>query len=176
MKTKNVSTPHPPRPAGLSDLGFGAIVLALVVVVLINYGDNLLDMIDGLAGFSIGALLVLALGAGTILIAIIMPALESEDAAAYAAGVAGPTLRGTARQNRALEILYSEKLRLLRAIRDLDFDYDMGKLTDSIYTEQRIGLIEQVVAVLHRINGLEAEIRTQQDRIAAALQAYRAKN
>lgn len=176
MKTKNVSTPHPPRPAGLSELGFGAIILALVVVVLINYGDNLLDAVDGLAGFSTGGLLMLVLGAGGMLFAVILPALDSEDSTTYAAGVAGPTLHGTARQNRALEILYAEKLRLLRAIRDLDFDYDMGKLTDSIYTEQRVSLIERALAVLHRINGLESEIRAQQDRITAALQAYRAKN
>lgn len=170
------STPRSPRPAGLSELGFGVMILALVVVVLVNYGDNLLDTIDGLSGFSISGLLVLVLGAGAIIIAVILPALANDESAAVTTGIAGPVMRGTARQNRALEILTAEKLRLLRAIRDLDFDYDMGKLPDSIYIEQRVYLIERAIAVLRRIAGLESEISAQQDRIAAALQAYREKH
>ena len=34
--------------------------------------------------------------------------------------------------------LYAEKNRVLRAIRDLDFDYDMDKLSDATYAAQRI--------------------------------------
>ena len=63
--------------------------------------------------------------------------------------VAGPLLatgaksrsalrRGTARQAQALELLAGEKLRVLREIRDLDFDHDLGKLGDRVYEEQRV--------------------------------------
>jgi hypothetical protein len=142
------------------------------MVVLVSYGDNLLDMINGLTTFSISGVLMLVLGLGATLLAVVLPLLTTDRAATYAAEN-GPALRGTARQNRALEIFYAEKLRLLRAIRDLDFDYDMGKLTDATYVEQRVHLIEQAIAVLRHIAALESEIKAQQDRLAAALQAYR---
>jgi hypothetical protein len=174
VTVSNDQSPAPaPRPATNStsfEIAFGVALLVVGVVVALNYGDNLIDMLGGLVGFSTGALLMLALMLGTTLLAMVLPALNQPDSVA-AAGQ--PVLRGTVRQNRALEILYSEKLRLLRAIRDLDFDYDVGKLTDAIYTEQRVYLIRQALAVLRRIESLEAEISAQQDRIAAALAAYR---
>lgn len=166
-------TPSQASSTGWFEIAFGVAMLALAVVLALNYGDNLITVLDGLANFSTGALLVLVVTLGATLFAMALPALNNPDAAA---AIGQPTLRGTARQNRALEILYSEKLRLLRAIRDLDFDYDMGKLTDTIYTEQRVYLIRQALAVLRRIGSLEAEITAQQDRIAAALAAYRSEH
>ncbi|GIV80812.1 MAG: hypothetical protein KatS3mg051_0166 [Anaerolineae bacterium] len=80
----------------------------------------------------------------------------------------------TPRQRHALETLEAEKYRILRAIRDLDFDYDMDKLTDDAYVAQRIYLIRLALAILKRIDALEAEIATQQARVEEAIAALRA--
>jgi len=173
MSNDQPSASTPPAPdTGRFEIVFGLGLLILAVVLAVNYGDNLINVLDGLAGFSTSALVLLVVALGGTLFAAVLPALNNPD---NTAAVGLPTLRGTARQNRVLEILYSEKLRLLRAIRDLDFDYDVGKLTDDIYTEQRVQLIRQALAVLRRIVGLEAEIEAQQQRIADALAAYRTK-
>jgi hypothetical protein len=80
---------------------------------------------------------------------------------------------GTSQQNRALEVLGNEKQRVLRAIRDLDLDYDMGKLVDDTYASQRIYLIRLYVAISKRIDELQAEVNAQQMRVEAALAAFR---
>jgi hypothetical protein len=80
---------------------------------------------------------------------------------------------GTSQQNRALEVLWNEKQRVLRAIRDLDLDYDMGKLVDDTYASQRIYLIRLYVAISKRIDELQAEVNAQQMRVEAALAAFR---
>ncbi len=81
--------------------------------------------------------------------------------------------RGTARQNQALETLWTEKMRVLRAIRDLDFDYDLGKLTNITYQTQRVTLLRLGAAITQRIDVLEAEIADQEARIEAAIAAFR---
>ncbi len=84
-------------------------------------------------------------------------------------------MRGaTPRQRHALEVLEAEKNRILRAIRDLDFDYDMDKLTDDAYAAQRIYLIRLALAIFARIDALEAEIAAQQARVEEAIAALRA--
>jgi hypothetical protein len=80
---------------------------------------------------------------------------------------------GTSQQNRALEVLWGEKQRVLRAIRDLDLDYDMGKLVDDTYASQRVYLIRLYVAISKRIDELQAEVNAQQMRVEAALAAFR---
>ena len=83
--------------------------------------------------------------------------------------------RGSARQKQALETLWAEKLRVLRAIRDLDFDYDLDKLTDAAYTTQRVYLIGLAAAITRRADELEAEIARQQERVETAVAALRHK-
>ncbi len=80
----------------------------------------------------------------------------------------------TPRQRQALEVLEAEKYRILRAIRDLDFDYDMDKLTDEAYAAQRIYLIRLALIIFKRIDALEAEIASQQARVEEAIAALRA--
>ena len=85
----------------------------------------------------------------------------------------GTATGGTSQQNRALEVLWNEKQRVLRSIRDLDLDYDMGKLVDDTYASQRVYLIRLYVAISKRIDELQAEVNTQQVRVEAALAAFR---
>jgi len=97
-----------------------------------------------------------------------LPLLEREETASSRPGDAG-----SARQRQALETLHAEKNRVLRAIRDLDFDYDLDKLTEATYAAQRIYLIRLAVAILKRIDELEAEVVSQQARVEAAVAALR---
>ena len=80
---------------------------------------------------------------------------------------------GTSQQNRALDVLWNEKQRVLRSIRDLDLDYDMGKLVDETYASQRVYLIRLYVAIVKRIDELQVEVNAQQVRVEAALAAFR---
>lgn len=81
--------------------------------------------------------------------------------------------RGTAWQEQALETLYTEKARVLRSVRDLDFDYDLGKLPDAPYADQRIYLLRRAAAITQRIDDLESEIHAQEARLEEAITAYR---
>jgi hypothetical protein len=109
--------------------------------------------------------------AGSMAVFVLLPILESRSQS-ESMRVAR---RGSARQKQALETLWAEKLRVLRAIRDLDFDYDLDKLTVSAYTTQRIYLIQLAAAITQRIDELEAEIAQQQERIEDAVAALRQK-
>ena len=84
-----------------------------------------------------------------------------------------PVHGATPRQRRALETLYAEKNRVLRSIRDLDFDYDLGKLTDAAYETQRVYMIRTAVAILGRVDELEAEVAAQQNRVDEMVAALR---
>jgi hypothetical protein len=109
---------------------------------------------------------------GVMAVVVLRPllAVEPEDEEIDRRGTAPG---GTSQQNRALEVLWNEKQRVLRAIRDLDLDYDMGKLTDDTYASQRIYLIRLYVAISKRIDELEVEVNAQQMRVEAALAAFR---
>ncbi|NDJ78160.1 MAG: hypothetical protein GYB65_18070 [Chloroflexi bacterium] len=73
----------------------------------------------------------------------------------------------------ALEALYTEKRRVLRAIRDLDFDYDLGKIASDAYHVQRIHLIRLGVAIMQRIDALEDDLSAKDTLIEEAVSAYR---
>ncbi|GEM_PF-5212664 len=148
-----------------------ALIVGLVVVV---YGDSIAEMVQGVATFSAAGLVVVMALVVVGVLAVVLPLLLGETEPATDPDAEVPLSHlGTPRQNRALEILYAEKERLLHAIRDLDFDYDLGKLADDAYAEQRILLVRQSVAVMAKIEELENEIAAQQERIEAALAAFR---
>jgi len=107
---------------------------------------------------------------GAMAVAVLFPLLasrpEEDEKTSAATG-------GTTQQNRALEVLWNEKQRVLRAIRDLDLDYDMGKLVDETYASQRVYLIRLYVAIATRIDEMQTEVNVQQMRVEAALAAFR---
>ncbi|MEP0763354.1 MAG: hypothetical protein HRF48_11530 [Chloroflexota bacterium] len=118
---------------------------------------------------SLEATILAVLLTGALGLFVLLPLLDREETAS-----SRPEVRaGSARQRQALETLHAEKDRVLRAIRDLDFDYDMDKLTDATYAAQRIYLIRLAVAILKRIDELEAEVASQQARVEAAVTALR---
>jgi hypothetical protein len=109
---------------------------------------------------------------GVMAVGVLSPLLigQSEDDESDRRGTA---TGGTSQQNRALEVLWNEKQRVLRSIRDLDLDYDMGKLVDDTYASQRVYLIRLYVAISKRSDELQAEVNAQQMRVEAALAAFR---
>ncbi len=107
---------------------------------------------------------------GAMAVAVLFPLLASRAEEDEKTGAA---TGATTQQNRALEVLWNEKQRVLRAIRDLDLDYDMGKLVDETYASQRIYLIQLYVAIAKRIDELQVEVNAQQRRVEAALAAFR---
>lgn len=62
---------------------------------------------------------------------------------------------------------------LLESIRDLDFDYDMGKIADTVYAEQRKMLIGRSVSLLMQLDQAEAHLHAIDDEMEAAIAATR---
>lgn len=56
-----------------------------------------------------------------------------------------------------LEKLQAEREAVLIAIRDLDFDYQTGKLIEQDYTTQRESLVQRGVELLKQIDTLESD-------------------
>ena len=106
--------------------------------------------------------------AGTLGAFVLWPLLERDPEA-----VQRTTQRGTPRQKQALETLWNEQQRVLRAIRDLDFDYDLDKIPDTTYTDQRIYLIRLAVAIMQRMDSIEDEIAQQDAQVEALIATLR---
>lgn len=121
---------------------------------------------------SVTSLIIAVVLVGTVVFMALLPLLESKPAPTQKRNSG----RGTLRQNQAIEILWDEKTRVLRAIRDLDFDYDMDKLPDSTYAAQRVHLIRLAWAITQRLDELEAEVAVQDARIEEAVAAFRQSN
>lgn len=121
---------------------------------------------------SVTSLIIAVVLVGTVVFVALLPLLESKPAPTQKRNSG----RGTVRQNQAIEILWDEKMRVLRAIRDLDFDYDMDKLPDSTYAAQRVHLIRLAWAITQRLDELEAEVAVQDARIEEAVAAFRQSN
>lgn len=121
---------------------------------------------------SVTSLIIAVVLVGTVVFVALLPLLESKPAPTQKRNSG----RGTVRQNQAIEILWDEKTRVLRAIRDLDFDYDMDKLPDSTYAAQRVHLIRLAWAITQRLDELEAEVAVQDARIEEAVAAFRQSN
>src|SRR5947208_13581342 len=104
-----------------------------------------------------GIFLLLAFLAGVAVI-VIWPLLQATEQPVSSAG--SSALSGLAR-------LQSEHEALLITIRDLDFDYQTGKLTEEDYRAQREGLVQRGVELLQQIDA------QQSDLIETAVQARR---
>lgn len=117
---------------------------------------------------SVEATVIAILFAGGMALFVLFPLLNHPDP------IEAPAARhGSARQKQALETLWTEKMRILRALRDLDFDYDLGKLTTPTYISQRVYLIQVYAAIIQRSDELEADIDRQVARAEAAIAALR---
>ena len=116
---------------------------------------------------SLGIVVIGLVLAAAVAAVALVPLVERKNTAP------GDGPRGTPRQNQALAMLAAEKQRVLRALRDLDFDYDLGKLADDAYASQRNALLRLGVAILREIDTLHAAIAEQDARVEAAISAFR---
>lgn len=64
---------------------------------------------------------------------------------------------------------------LLESIHDLDFDFDMGKISDAVYAEQRKMLLGRSVSALMQLDQQESQLHAVDDEIEAAIAARRSK-
>lgn len=62
---------------------------------------------------------------------------------------------------------------LLSSIHDLDFDYDMGKISAQVYAEQRKMLIGRSVGTLMQLDKAEAHLLELDNKIEVALEKRR---
>lgn len=89
------------------------------------------------------------------------------------------TARQAAQQQAAEKLtvreLYNRYHLLLNSIRDLDFDYDTGKISYDVYAEQRKMLLGRSVSVLMQLDRTEADLAHIDDQIEAEIAAYRDK-
>lgn len=65
---------------------------------------------------------------------------------------------------------------LVQAVRDLDSDYDTGKLSQADYIQQRKFLIGRGVSTLMRLDEARADEAVAEDEIEALVAAYRQAN
>lgn len=114
------------------------------------------------------SLVLLILTTGVVAFFALIPLISGETPQSPARRVGG-----TSRQNQWFDAMWTEKVRLLRALRDLDFDYDMGKLPDSVYAVQRINLIRQAAALTLRLDELEADMRSRDVRLEESIASLR---
>lgn len=63
---------------------------------------------------------------------------------------------------------------ILESIHDLDFDFDMGKISDEVYAEQRKMLIGRGVSLLIRLDQVAPQLDQVDQEIEAAVFARRA--
>jgi hypothetical protein len=79
-------------------------------------------------------------------------------------------------QDHEHSFLLAERDRLLNALQELDFDYDLHKVPEEDYAAQRGVLLQRGADVLRRLDALEAQSDAgkAEDRIEAAIAARRA--
>jgi hypothetical protein len=104
-----------------------------------------------------GIFLLLAFLAGVVVI-VIWPLLQAKEQ---------PVKGAESSALPALARLQAEHEALLITIRDLDFDYQTGKLTEEDYSAQREALVQRGVELLQQIDA------QQSDLIEEAVQARR---
>lgn len=80
-------------------------------------------------------------------------------------------------QKRQSVVALEDSLRqFVMSVRDLDFDFDMGKITETDYIEQRKVLIGRGVSTLKKLDELHSQQHHIEDEIEQMVAAYRKKN
>lgn len=82
----------------------------------------------------------------------------------------------TAAEEQEFSALLAERERILSSIQELDFDYNLGKIPQEDYPDQRLYLLQQGANVLRQLDGyhLDASPVAPDDRLEAAIAERRA--
>ena len=101
---------------------------------------------------SVAGLFLLIMLFASVAIVVLWPLLQSQDKAIPAEQSEGqPTLS-------ALAQLQAEHEAVLISVRDLDFDYQTGKLTEDEYLAQRERLMQRGVEILKQIDAQRSDL------------------
>jgi hypothetical protein len=115
--------------------------------------------VEGMIFFALLGLVAALLAIGSL--------MSSDELRARKSAAALAEARDRATLEERLEMLVD-------SIRDLDIDYDMGKITANVYAEQRKMLLGRAVGVLHRLDQVTGhEIDDRQLEVEAAILALR---
>ncbi len=95
---------------------------------------------------SIAGLFLLIMLFASVASVVLWPLLQAQDQGAKTAGAEN----GTAPS--ALAQLQAQHEAILMSVRDLDFDYQTGKLTEAEYLAQRESLMQRGVEILKQID------------------------
>ncbi len=101
---------------------------------------------------SIAGLFLLIMLFASIAIVVLWPLLQGRDKEAPVAEAENRT------PPSALAQLQARRDAILIAVRDLDFDYQTGKLTEDEYLAQRESLMQQGVDILKQIDSQRADL------------------
>ncbi len=94
---------------------------------------------------SIAGLFLLIMLFASVALVVLWPLLQARDKAIPEEGDS-PVMPS------ALALLQAEHDAILIAVRDLDFDYQTGKVTENEYLAQREGLMQRGVEILKQID------------------------
>jgi hypothetical protein len=67
--------------------------------------------------------------------------------------------------------LLAERDRILNALRELDFDHDLGKIPEEDYPSQRASLLQRGADVLRQLDAMQPEMEGMQDETEARIEA-----
>jgi rubrerythrin len=84
--------------------------------------------------------------------------------------------QASSQEDHERSFLLAERDRLLNALQELDFDYDLHKVPEEEYAPQRAILLQRGADILRRLDAQEAQADagSAEDRIEAAIAARRA--
>ncbi len=84
--------------------------------------------------------------------------------------------RLSTQEEHEISSLLAERETVLRALQELDFDYDLGKIPEEEYPQQRQALLARGAEVLRRLDELQkaSPADAAEDRLEAAIAARRA--
>ncbi|MEP0806762.1 MAG: zinc ribbon domain-containing protein [Chloroflexota bacterium] len=80
-------------------------------------------------------------------------------------------------EEHELSSLFAERDRVVNALQELDFDYNLGKIPEEDYPAQRAALLQKGADILRKIDSYSPQVDTAQDteaRIEKAVAARRA--
>jgi rubrerythrin len=85
--------------------------------------------------------------------------------------------RRVTEEEHELSTLMAERDRVINALQELDFDFNLGKIPDEDYPTQRAGLLQQGAEILRKIDSFAPQAVSTQDeeaRLEKAIAARRA--
>jgi len=85
--------------------------------------------------------------------------------------------RRVTEEEHELSTLMAERDRVINALQELDFDFNLGKIPDEDYPTQRAGLLQQGAEILRKIDSFTPQAVSTQDeeaRLEKAIAARRA--